>query len=84
MKHGPSGGALRMRVAAWQSRLPGYDPQTHADVMGRCTDEAVDLLVLPECYFGGMPKRTTMPALRRSPRRTCRWSTRLPAAIRPR
>ncbi len=45
-----------MRVAAWQSRLQGYDPRAHADVLRRCADEAVDLLILPECYFGGMPK----------------------------
>jgi predicted amidohydrolase len=56
MKHDASDGPLRMRVAAWQSRLQGHDPQVHADVMRRCADEAVDLLVLPECYFGGMPK----------------------------
>ncbi len=56
MKHDASDRLLRLRVAAWQSHLRGYDPQVHPDVMRRCADEAVDLLVLPECYFGGMPK----------------------------
>lgn len=45
-----------MRIGIWQSGLHGHDPVVHADVVRRGADQTVDLLVFPECYFGGMPK----------------------------
>jgi predicted amidohydrolase len=45
----------RMKVAALQSGLRGYDAAALADALARCADQSVDLLVLPECYAGGMP-----------------------------
>lgn len=45
-----------MRVAALQGGLAGHDGRALAAALDRCADRSVDLLVLPECYFGGMPR----------------------------
>jgi hypothetical protein len=43
-----------MRVAALQAGLDGLDDAVLAEAFRRCASESVDLLVLPECYIGGM------------------------------
>ena len=45
----------RVRVAALQSGLAGYDERALAVALERCTELSIDLLVLPECYVGGIP-----------------------------
>lgn len=44
-----------MRVAALQTDLAGSAADGLDDVIERCEREAIELLVLPECYLGGMP-----------------------------
>ncbi|GAA2215182.1 nitrilase family protein [Nonomuraea monospora] len=45
----------RLRVAALQAPLTCVASGDLPDVLARCSQEDIDLLVLPECYFGGMP-----------------------------
>jgi predicted amidohydrolase len=45
-----------VRVAALQTGLAGHDTRALAGALDRCAELSVDLLVLPECYFGGMPR----------------------------
>ncbi|GAA3245006.1 carbon-nitrogen hydrolase family protein [Nonomuraea helvata] len=49
-----------MRVAALQAKLAVSAAGDLPRAIERCAREAVELLVLPECYFGGMP--TDRPA----------------------
>ncbi|MBB6555907.1 carbon-nitrogen hydrolase family protein [Nonomuraea rubra] len=53
MKSHPGGD--RLRVAALQAGLSGSAAGDLPYVLERCAQERIDLLVLPECYFGGMP-----------------------------
>ncbi|MGP3965199.1 carbon-nitrogen hydrolase family protein [Nonomuraea sp. 3N208] len=44
-----------MKVAALQSSLACHAGGGLAEALDQCALEGVELLVLPECYFGGMP-----------------------------
>jgi len=46
-----------------QAGLDGYEPPALSEALRRCGDEGVDFLVLPECYFGGMPTEATASSL---------------------
>ncbi|TMR17685.1 hypothetical protein ETD85_54175, partial [Nonomuraea zeae] len=45
-----------LKVAALQAPLAGSAAGDLPEAIARCAREAVELLVLPECYFGGMPR----------------------------
>ncbi|RVX46985.1 putative amidohydrolase [Nonomuraea polychroma] len=45
-----------MKVAALQADLSCHAAGGLGAALDRCAREGVDLLVLPECYFGGMPR----------------------------
>jgi predicted amidohydrolase len=56
-----------MRVATMQTGLGGHEPRVLSEALRRCGDEGIELLVLPECYFGGMPTEVTVSSLALAP-----------------
>lgn len=51
-----------MKVAALQSGLDGIAGVDLASILSECGRQHVELLVLPECFFGGMPSSPSAAA----------------------